>query len=269
MDALEPYLTELRDIRASGGAVPETSGYGALATLLNAIGHHLKPWVCCFINLANTGAGIPDGGLFAASQLQKGAEPLPGQVPQRGAIEVKPPSANAREVARGEQVAKYLEKYRQVLVTSYREFVLVGYDAEGKAKALESYSLASNETDFWTVASQPRKAAAAHGERLADFLKRAMLRQAQIVAPQELAWFLASYAREARARVEEGGDLPALVTTAPGARTSPRHDLRGRARRPLLPFDARPDPLLRAVCRLGILGRAARAHRRKGTLPLA
>ena len=40
-----------------------------------------------------------------------------------------------------------------------------------------------------------------------------MLRQSQIAAPQELAWFLASYAREARARVEEGGELPALVTT--------------------------------------------------------
>ena len=213
MDALEPYLAELRDIRASGGAVPETSGYGALATLLNDIGHHLKPRVRCFINLANTGAGIPDGGLFVANQLQKGVEPLPGQVPQRGAIEVKAPSANAREVARGEQVAKYLEKYRQVLVTSYREFVLVGYDAEGKAKVLESYSLASSEAEFWALASQPRRAAGAHGERLTEFLKRAMLRQAQIVAPQELAWFLASYAREARARVEEGGELPALVTT--------------------------------------------------------
>jgi hypothetical protein len=213
VDALEPYLAELRDIRASGATVPETSGYGALATLLNEIGRHLKPKVRCFINLANTGAGIPDGGLFVANQLQKGAEPLPGQVPQRGAIEVKAPSANAREVARGEQVAKYLEKYRQVLVTSYREFVLVGYDSEGRATPLESYTLAPSEAAFWTLAAQPRKAALTHGERLTEFLMRAMLRQAQIVAPQELAWFLASYAREARARVQEGGALPALTTT--------------------------------------------------------
>jgi hypothetical protein len=110
VNALEPYLAELRDIRASGGVVPETSGYGALATLLNETGHHLKPRVRCFINLSDTGAGIPDGGFFVANQLQKGTEPLPGQVPQRGAIEVKAPSASAREVARGEQVAKYLEK---------------------------------------------------------------------------------------------------------------------------------------------------------------
>jgi hypothetical protein len=34
-----------------------------------------------------------------------------------------------------------------------------------------------------------------------------LLRQAQIAAPKDLAWFLASYAREARARAEER-DLP-------------------------------------------------------------
>jgi hypothetical protein len=213
VDALEPYLAELRDIRASGATVPETSGYGALATLLNQIGHQLKPKVRCFINLANTGAGIPDGGLFVASQLQGGAEPLPGQLPLRGALEVKPSDALIREVARGEQVMRYLEKYRQVLVTTYREFALVGFDADGRATVLETYSLAPSEAEFWALAAHPRTAATAHGERLTDFLKRVMLRQTQIPAPQELAWFLASYAREARARVEEGGALPALATT--------------------------------------------------------
>src|SRR5665811_1388083 len=50
------------------------------------------------------------------------------------------------------------------------------------------------------------------GERLSEFLKRCLLRQAQIASPQDLAWFLASYAREARARAEER-DLPALANT--------------------------------------------------------
>ena len=77
MDALEPYLAELRDIRASGGGGAETSGYGALATLLNEIGHHLKPKVHCFINLTNTGAGIPDGGLFVANQIQRARSRCP------------------------------------------------------------------------------------------------------------------------------------------------------------------------------------------------
>ena len=134
MDALEAYLSELSANRAAG-SVPETSGYGALATLLNEIGHKLKPRVRCVVNPANRGAGIPDGGLFVANQFEKGQiEPLPDQLPARGAVEAKAPSADAMLVAQSDQVMRYLAKYRQVLVTTYRQFVLVGYDAEGEAK---------------------------------------------------------------------------------------------------------------------------------------
>ncbi len=44
---LEEYLRELRVIRGSGAAVPETSYYPALANLLNAVGGALKPKVRC------------------------------------------------------------------------------------------------------------------------------------------------------------------------------------------------------------------------------
>jgi hypothetical protein len=66
MHPLEIYLEELRAIRSSGAAVKETSGYGALANLFNASGHVLKPKVRCFIHVKNSGAGLPDGGLFTA-----------------------------------------------------------------------------------------------------------------------------------------------------------------------------------------------------------
>ena len=101
MNPPEAYLAELRDIRASGAAVPETSGYGALANLLNEVGGKLKPKVRCLINLRNAGAGIPDGGLFTASQFPKGAHaaaPLVGQMPGRGALEVKPVADDVRVV---------------------------------------------------------------------------------------------------------------------------------------------------------------------------
>jgi len=216
MNPAEAYLAELRDIRASGAAVPETSGYGALANLLNEVGGKLRPKVRCLINLQNAGAGIPDGGLFTASQFPKGAqaaEPLSGQLPGRGAIEAKPVGEDAHAVAESEQVRRYLEKYRQVLVTTYREFVLVGFNAEGQAASLESFSLAATEQEFWALAAHPGSDAARQaGERLTDFLRRVLLRQAQIAAPKDLAWFLASYAREARARAEER-DLPNWVST--------------------------------------------------------
>ena len=92
MHPLETYLEELRAIRSSGAAVKETSGYGALANLFNAVGHTLKPKVRCFIHVKNSGAGLPDGGLFTADQLKNTDEeaPLLGiPLPSRGVIEVK------------------------------------------------------------------------------------------------------------------------------------------------------------------------------------
>ncbi|HBO44931.1 MAG TPA: hypothetical protein DD670_13580 [Planctomycetaceae bacterium] len=81
---LETYLTELKAVRATGVAVPETSYYPALSNLLNEVGRSLRPKVRCVVNLANTGGGIPDGGLFTADQFQRTAdgEPKPGQLLQ-------------------------------------------------------------------------------------------------------------------------------------------------------------------------------------------
>jgi hypothetical protein len=50
VNPLATYLRELRDMRASGANVPETSFYGPLANLPNDIGRALKPPVRCIIN---------------------------------------------------------------------------------------------------------------------------------------------------------------------------------------------------------------------------
>ncbi len=71
MNPVERYFTALADIRASGGGVKESSGYPALINLLNAVGEGLKPRVLAVSQLRNSGAGSPDAGLFAASQLAK------------------------------------------------------------------------------------------------------------------------------------------------------------------------------------------------------
>ncbi|MCX7886231.1 MAG: DNA methyltransferase, partial [Verrucomicrobiae bacterium] len=44
-----------------------------------------------------------------------------------------------------------------------------------------------------------------------EYLKRVMLHAATLAAPQDVAWFLASYARDARIRIEQQPDLPALA----------------------------------------------------------
>jgi hypothetical protein len=212
MNPLETYLKDLSEIRASGAAVKETSYYGPLANLLNEIGKTLKPKVKCIINLQNRGAGLPDGGFFTQDQFQKftDASPLAGQVPARGVMEVKSTKDDAWVTAEGEQVTRYWGRYRQVLVTNYRDFVLVGQDPTGKQVKLETYRLAPSEPAFWEAAAHPRRTAQEHGERLIEYLKRVMLHAAPLTSPEDVAWFLASYARDAKALLE-GKDLPALA----------------------------------------------------------
>ncbi len=94
MSVLEEYFRELRDIRSSGAGVAETSYYTPLSNLLNEVGKSLKPRVRCILQLANKGAGHPDGGLFTSEQVRHSdnSKPLLGQSPSRGVIEVKPKS---------------------------------------------------------------------------------------------------------------------------------------------------------------------------------
>jgi len=213
MTPLETYLRSVSEIHTSSAGVDETSYYPALSNLFNEVGKTVKPHVRCIINLANRGAGIPDGGLFTPDQFLKSSqgEPLKGQPPARGAIEVKPPGQDAGLTADSSQVSKYWQHYKQVLVTNLREFVLVGRDRDGKAAKLETYTLAPDAKAFWATAATPRKTDSEKGERFVGFLQRVMLHAAPLTAPEDVARFLASYAREAKARIE-GVNLPALAS---------------------------------------------------------
>lgn len=211
MHPVETFLREVRAIRDSGAGVAETSYYPALSALLNAAGRELRPPVRCIVNLKNRGAGIPDGGFFTPDQLDPSADGAPqaGQLPARGALEVKGPGEDLSRVIDGGQVRKYPGTYGQVLVTNLREWVLVRPDAEGNPSGLESYELAKSQGAFWDTARHPQRAAQEHGDGFLAFLRLVMLRPAPLSDPQEVAWVLAAYAREARAR-SESVDLPAL-----------------------------------------------------------
>ena len=210
---LQEYLVELSAIRASGAGVPETSYYPALATLFNAVGKTLKPKVRCIIHTRNQGAGIPDGGLFTADQFQRQAdgEPKPGQLPARGVIEAKGTKDHVRAVMAGGQVGEYLKTYGIVIVTNLREFVIVERGPGGEPVERESFVLADDEKDFWRhKASHPVATAREKGGQFVEFVKRACLHDAPLDRPKDVAWFLASYARDALFRIEQRKELPAL-----------------------------------------------------------
>lgn len=198
MDPVERYLTELRDQHLSGAGVAETSGYPAIKELFDAIGKGLKPKVRCIIHLRGQGAGIPDGGLFTADQFPRATDsPREGQLPAVAALEVKSVPEDLTSTLAGEQVLKYVRRYGQVLVTNYRDFVLVVRARDGSAHRADSFSLGKTPAEFWQYAAQPRKSAAEQGPRFVEFLSRVLRSRVTLSEPEDVAWFLASYARDA------------------------------------------------------------------------
>ena len=206
---VEDYLADLRRIRASGGATGERSYYPPLNNLLAAVGATLRPKVICVGELAQQGAGHPDFGLYAARQLQKG-RPREGQLPECGVVEVKPAGDDAWLTAEGAQVSKYWSRYRLVLVTNTRDFVLLGEDTAGNPVKLETFRLAGTQDEFESRLGKPRAFARDAGPALGEYLCRALSHRATLVEPRDLAWLLASYARDGLARVEAAGDAPSL-----------------------------------------------------------
>ena len=213
-------------MRASGGATGERSSYVPLANLLNAVGATLKPKVFCVTELADQGAGHPDFGLFTAQQVQRG-RPREDQTPERGVVEVKSVDDDAWLTAAGDQVSRYWERYRLVLVTNTRDFVLVGEDAAGRPARLEAFRLADDapvrptRSETFRLADdagafargleKPRAFARGAGAGMGEFLARALSHRAALAEPKDLAWLLASYARDGLASVEAVDDASRLA----------------------------------------------------------
>ena len=208
--AVETYLAELGRLRASGGATGERSSYGPLAKLLDSVGATLKPKVFCVVEPANQGAGHPDFGLYTSKQVQKG-RPRKGQLPERGVVEVKSAREDTRATGVREQATRYWGRYRLVLMTNLREFALIGPDASGGEATLESFRLADSGAEFAHRLEKPRAFARETGAGLAEYLSRALSHRAALTEPKDLAWLLASYARDGLARVEAADDSPALA----------------------------------------------------------
>ena len=95
-----------------------------------------------------------------------------------------------------------------MLVTNLRDWLLLG-ERQGQRVTLERFSLAPNEISFWALAAHPTKAQTEQGDAFQDFLARVLLHNAPLADPKDLAALLASYAREARHRVEHATPVAA------------------------------------------------------------
>jgi hypothetical protein len=190
MHPLLRYLGHLQRVRNTERGTPELSYRAALENLLNAVGDDLEPAVHTTAEIADTGAGHPDFGLF---EVASGNE--------RGVVEVKPVDEDTPRTADGSQVTRYGRRYGCVLVTNYRDFLLVVRQPDGKPRVEVRYQLAPDAESFWKT--PPKTLAKQHAEPFADFLIGVMTRVAAIGRPKELAADLARHAREAKRRVAQ------------------------------------------------------------------
>ncbi len=208
---LSDYLAEIARIHATRAGTGEVSYYGALAGALNAAGEELKPRVFCVPNLSNRGSGFPDMGLLVVARGHPPEDWPEARSPERGVVEVDDIPADLSVKLRSTQVRRYLAAYGLVLVTNYRDFELLGRDARGQPERRESFTFGPDDAaDFFALARSQRRPAGL-GARFAEFLERVLLHQAPLARPEDVAFFLASYARDALARVEEQAGLPAFA----------------------------------------------------------
>ncbi len=226
MNPVEVYACELTKIHKSGAATAEISFYPAIKNLLNTVGATLRPKVHCVMQIKSRGAGFPDGGLFTDDSRTALHQIFPATPPDRGVIEVKGIKQNVEEVASSDQVRKYVEEYGYVLITTLREFAIVGRESQGRPKMYEKYCL-EEEADFWIEVEKPKEFRRKHGDRLTEFLKRALLVAVPLKNPVDVARFLASYAREARSCIESSkladlAQLRAELETALGIQFDPQ-----------------------------------------------
>lgn len=208
MSLLQTYLEEIRRNRGSGAATDETSFYTPLENLLDAIGKTLDPPVDCVMQLKDVGAGNPDGGLFLVDQIPDGSAPFfegthEVPMPARGAIEVKAPGDDLDELQESEQVERYLDRYGLCLITNYRAFRLLGADGPTGPDVLEDFTLAPSEDTFWEMTKNIGSVSGNLEERVEEFLKRVLTRNAPLERPEDVAALLASYARDARIRLKD------------------------------------------------------------------
>ena len=190
--AVRDYLKAIAAAQHAG--TPELSHYTALDNLFDAVGAQLKPPVRAIVHHREAGGKQPDLGLFSQNAADS---------PDRGVVEVKAITADLDELIASQQVADYWREHQLVLATNLRQFALIGADRSGRQAELERYSLADSPDEFAELLARPQAAANRRAVSFAEYLARVMEHRSAIAEPRDLARLLASYARDALARVAD------------------------------------------------------------------
>ena len=111
------------------------------------------------------------------------------------------------------------------------------------------------------------------GAGLGEYLLRVLKHRAVLAEPRDLAWLLASYARDGLARVEAAGDAPSLAAVRGALEEALGVKFEGERGAAFFRSSLVQTLLLRRLFRLGALGASGFAHRSfqlaRGRLALA
>ncbi len=150
-------------------------------------------------------------GLFTGAGANALEEWPTGRPPERGVVEVDDIPADIAVKLNSDQVSRYLFKYGLVLVTNFREFVLLGLNAANQREVRERFSFGCRDAAAFFELARGTSCPVGLATRFAEFLERVLLHQAPLSRPEDVAFFLASYARDALTRVDEKASLPAFA----------------------------------------------------------
>ena len=254
--AVEIYFSDLRRVRASGGATGERSSYPALANLLNAVGATVKPRVFCVSELADQGAGHPDFGLYAAKQVQR-ERAKEGQTPERGVVEVKAAGDDAWLTAESGQVSRYWNRYRQVLVTNTRDFVLVGEDASGRPAKLENFPVGRRCGSVRAHVADAARPRPRPGRRTGASISAGRCCTARRLPNRKIWPGCSPLTRvDGLARVEAAGDAPQLAAVRAALEEALGVRFEGEKGAHFFRSTLVQDAVLRRLFRLGAVGAA-------------
>ena len=212
MSYLVDFLKACGKVHQTGAAVPETSYYPALDALLSGMGASETPPVYAVTHVSGRGgegsrnSGIPDLGLFCDSVETSGLErgmALGERLPERGVVEVKPPSERLDRVVSSAQVRNYLGRYGKVVVTNLREWRILRLNEAGKGVEHDRATLADSEESFWALTDNPEDLDGEVHQDVVEFLKRALEGEGAIARVDDLARFMGAQAKHALRRLED------------------------------------------------------------------
>ena len=141
-------------------------------------------------------------------------------------------------------------------MTNLRQFIIVAR-VGGQPRQLEAFTLAPSEKAFWKAIANPRRLTESLGASFHEYLVRMLLHAAPLTSPKEVAWFLASYARDAKARIEGKADLPGLASLRTSLEEALGLKFTGKEGEHFFPCFAGPDAILRSVLGMGAVVQAS------------